>query len=641
MKSSLFSLLFTFCIGLFTNAQTIIDSEIDFVAINPSGLTVTWTNAINANSYIRYGKTPDLELGVINGGTASNPSISITGTNPSEVFYVQAVAEENGTIDESDTLVCISQSLSSGDMLVYFNQWVDHDYAHPNNEAVYLPQTIDDTLVAYINRAQESIDVAIYNTTSSSSVADYIGALNQAYANGVQVRVIYNGDTGNTGIAELNPAIPKLESPDADFQAGIGIMHNKFFVFDANAADPNLPLVWTGSTNLTTQQINTDANHAVIIQDRSLAIAYEMEFEEMWGSTGINPDFANSRLGAAKTDNTPHVFNINGSRVECYFSPSDQTNSRILKAINEANDDLLVNTMLITKSDLANEIITKHNEGSNVAVLVNTESQSSTFNTMRNSLSGRLGEYTGVTGILHHKTMLANAISNLNPYVLTGSHNWSASAEERNDENTLVIYNESIVNQFFQEYMARYKPILSQLEAVNDTVLISSGNIELISVSENDDAYFTIEPNIYVLSPPQNGVANGSNLGIVAYIADEGYLGPDSLQYITCNETIESYCDTAWVQINVDYELGVDESSINQAIRVYPIPATEQLSVEVTNGTLHKFKLTDLSGKQIQSKKFNSPQEVTSISVSELKSGVYLIYLETTNEIVTQKIIIQ
>ena len=40
----------------------------------------------------------------------------------------------------------------------------------------------------------------------------------------------------------------------------------------------------------------------------------------MWGGV----------FGSNKEDNTPHLFNVNGSEIELYFSPSDQTTSRIL-----------------------------------------------------------------------------------------------------------------------------------------------------------------------------------------------------------------------------------------------------------------------------------------------------------------------
>lgn len=43
------------------------------------------------------------------------------------------------------------------------------------------------------------------------------------------------------------------------------------------------------------------------------------------------------------------------------------------------------------------------------------------------------------------------------PIVITGSHNWSSSAENVSDENTLIIHNARVANLYLQEFMARYK----------------------------------------------------------------------------------------------------------------------------------------------------------------------------------------
>ena len=57
-------------------------------------------------------------------------------------------------------------------------------------------------------------------------------------------------------------------------------MHNKFVVFDANSSDPDKPIVWTGATNFTDGQINTDPNNVIIVQDQSLAKTFQLEFKE-------------------------------------------------------------------------------------------------------------------------------------------------------------------------------------------------------------------------------------------------------------------------------------------------------------------------------------------------------------------------
>jgi phosphatidylserine/phosphatidylglycerophosphate/cardiolipin synthase-like enzyme len=450
--------LFSFTIS----AQTVIVSPIEISDISTTEFTLSWTNDGIAHSYIRYGKTRELELGLLYIGEVDNPSITIDNAQPSELYYVKALAYRENDSDESDTLVFITASLSSGKMNVYFTREVNTSYANSSsNHAIYLPSLVDDTLVEYIKRAQETIDVAIYNMASTSALASISEALNDAAERGVKVRVIHNESTSNTGIGNLSELIPTLESPVPQFPDGHGLMHNKFIVFDAHATNPNLPIIWTGSTNLTTNQINLDPNNVIIIQDQSLAKAFTLEFNEMWGSDGELPNHSESKFGPFKKDNTPHVFLVNGKRVELYFSPSDGVNNRIVKAINDASGDLFVNTMLITRNDLADALISKFNQGVTVQVLVNEVSTSSTYGQLETALGTGIMNYEQVTGMLHHKLMFTQSPSNSSPYVLTGSHNWSTAADVRNDENTLIVYDADIVNQYYQEFMARYNSVVS------------------------------------------------------------------------------------------------------------------------------------------------------------------------------------
>lgn len=451
----------------FSYAQ-IIASPLDVSHITQSGLRVFWTNSQVANSSIKYGFTPNLEQGTISGGNTLNPIIQISGVPASQIIYVQAQAQVGTATHLSDTLICMTASNSSGDIKVYFNRSVNTSYANsPENHAITLTNTIDDTLIAYINRAQHSIDIMIYNMDAQgSSLSDMAGALNQAFLNGRKIRVIRGQDANNNGVNQLNPGIPVLVSPVPQFPNGFGLMHNKVFIFDAFSTNPNRPIVWTGSTNLTPAQVNTDPNNVIIVQDQSLAITFTMEFEEMWGSNSMTPNPANARFGPEKRRNTPHVFNIGGRRVECYFSPSDGTNARILKAIGDATHDFAVNSMLITRTDLANAIIQKHNEGVDARVLLHHPDEggaSSQYNNIAAVLDWRIMNFSALpqNGKLHHKLMFANAFGGNNPYVLTGSHNWSTAAEVRNDENTLVVYDADIVNQYLQEFMGRLGAVAS------------------------------------------------------------------------------------------------------------------------------------------------------------------------------------
>ncbi len=80
-------------------------------------------------------------------------------------------------------------------------------------------------------------------------------------------------------------------------------MHNKFILGDADY--PENAFVLTGSTNLTTGNLVQDLNNVIVFEDQSLARAYTIEFNEMWGADGMTPDAGNAKFGPDKSWNTP------------------------------------------------------------------------------------------------------------------------------------------------------------------------------------------------------------------------------------------------------------------------------------------------------------------------------------------------
>jgi phosphatidylserine/phosphatidylglycerophosphate/cardiolipin synthase-like enzyme len=383
---------------------------------------------------------------------------TLTSLVPGEIYFVRA-ASVNALQDTSFSPVrrFATQSLSTGDIKVYFITPPDTSVALPGNVAKHTGVTIIDTLIAYINQAQETLDIAIYNW-NNNGLPNLASAINQAYNRGVIVRFITDGSTATLGMSGLLPAIPRIQSPTS---SAYGIMHNKFVIIDAESSNPNQPIVWTGSTNWTSGQVSTDPNNVIIVQDQSLAKAYQLEFEEMWGSSAPQPNIGNSKFGPFKSDNTPHFFNLGGKYAELYFSPSDAVEEQIIRHMETADYDLEVGTMLITRETFAQTIAATHNRGVFTGVVINDTSNAASrppYAIMAAAIpADRLHVYS-TGGTWHHKYAMADQSAPWSdPLIITGSHNWSNAANTRNDENTLVVYDDQVVNLYYQDWIKAYR----------------------------------------------------------------------------------------------------------------------------------------------------------------------------------------
>lgn len=436
-----------------------ITSPVKITEITKSSLQLSWTTDTGGFPFVRYGYTHNESslTNIVTGDVATyeenNINIAnIVGLQPAQVIYAQAFSTNETDTSFSSIAAYSTESNSTGEIMVYFNSAVDETHA-TETIAHDIGNAMEDTLAAYIARATESIDFSLYNFNNSTISA----ALNNAADRGIRIRVITCGSTAHYSIDDLNSAIQVLERPVID---NSGIMHNKFAIFDANRTNPEKPWVWSGSTNLTQDQLYSDANNMIFIQDQSLAKAYEIEFEEMWGSSGDSPNNSLARFGTNKKDNTPHEFSIGGNRVQLYFSPSDNTNQKLIDAINSSHNDLCVETMLITRSDLGNAIVGAYVRDVKVYVITNNDKDNSeAVNKLLNETlpSSSFVFDNHASGMLHNKVAIIDAgDAGSDPQVVTGSHNWSNSANDKNDENTLIIHNADIANQYFQQFAKRF-----------------------------------------------------------------------------------------------------------------------------------------------------------------------------------------
>lgn len=431
------------------------------INITTTGFTVTFNTQNTGNTSLSYATSPTGPFTTVAGATAltNSHSQALTGLLPGTIYYVQAVSVNATGRSESRVVPMITASLSSGKIRNYFNNTVDATLAMPGNAAVAVTGgIIADTLARYIGRATQTLDIAIYNWNNTV----ILNAVNAAKNRGVRVRVIYEDDNANVSVGQLVAGIAKAPRPAQPGSSGSSIMHNKFVIIDAENANPNVPWVWTGSMNWTSAQLASDPNNVIAIQDQGLARVYTVEFEEMWGSRTATP--GTTLFGSRKTDNTPHHLMIGGRHVESYFSPTDNVNSRLLGVIASADNDLHVESMLITRADLARAIasqITTRNIAACSDGLVNDTSGTAgfAFLLMKPGFApGRLIiKRSGAGfGIMHHKTLIVDAgAGQSDPTVFVGSHNWTNSADTENDENTLVVHDAQVTNRYYQEYAAR------------------------------------------------------------------------------------------------------------------------------------------------------------------------------------------
>ncbi len=283
----------------------------------------------------------------------------------------------------------------------------------------------DAPLAASIAAAQNSVDIAAYNL-DLWSIRD---ALLEAYYAGAIVRVVVE----RANFEE--PEIQDLSSAGIEIvpDTSEALMHHKFVVVDGWD-------VWTGSMNFTLNGAYRNDNNLLHLQSSALAKDYQREFEEM---------FEEGRFGRLSRSDTPFPeVQLQSAEVQIYFSPDDGALTGILRALDHAEEQILVMAYTLTADEISDALIDASLFGLDVRVLVEADQIRSTGNDFE-----RLRE-SGVDVRLdrnpynmHHKVIVIDG-----RVVIAGSYNFTRSAEERNDENLIIIMDEDLASSYLLEF---------------------------------------------------------------------------------------------------------------------------------------------------------------------------------------------
>jgi len=608
------------------------------VQINPENTSITlmWETNVEASTELFWGTTPGLEGGHISlTGNSIMHQIQLSESiSPSSIYYLQAFSVSGSDTTPDFIRPYATVSNSSGEVNLYFNHEVDHSVA--TEEMAVWTTSIADTVIYYIDMAQQTLDITMYEQESE----DIVDAINAAYDRGVQVRYITDDIGTNPALEYLNQNIPVLYG-NTD-----GIMHDKFIIIDAE--EEMGAWVITGSLNHTVNNLGWDYNNMICIQDKSLALGFSLEFEEMWGSEGPMYNEAEAKFGAEKTDNTPHIFLINNIPVESYFSPSDNTTTKITTAIDQAENAVEFGIMVFTENSLGNAIVDAQQNGLDIRGIIDyVEYTGSEYQyLLDNGVNVR--DYVNPDGsqwpdgpVFHHKYALLDfQEGNLNPIVITGSHNWSATAESINDENTLIIYDANLANQFHQEFHQRFNDLLTPVAVDDDTI---ANTYEWLTVNYLNNDFIPEDVDIIteLVQLPYHGEAEVSS-NEMTYRSVDGFVGKDSLSYRVYNADNETLSDTAWVRIDVGTTGIIEEKSELFYIKQQFIKdGTLHLNIHSSKTDLVHVRLIDISGRLLLDESIHivTGNNAVRLKAQFISRGVFLLDISGNSGRITSKIV--
>ena len=296
--------------------------------------------------------------------------------------------------------------------------------------------SIEEKLLGFINAAQVSIHIASFEF-NLPRVAD---ALIAAKARGVDVRWVTDNENGLDIDANPNRGqFARLMAGGVEVKDDAGrsaLMHNKFWIFDRQT-------LWTGSTNITVNGIYKQNNNVILIRSPEIAAIYEREWEELW--TG--------QLGrrAPSTMNSQWAI-LDGTPIQVIFSPEDGAVSYLVAMLNDAQVSIRFLAFSFTDYPMAQAMVTRAQNGVDVQGVFETFGSNSPRSELKTLwCAGLPVRQDGNDSFLHDKVIIID-----NSIVVTGSLNFSSSADEDNEENVIIIDNPGIAALYLEEYQKNW-----------------------------------------------------------------------------------------------------------------------------------------------------------------------------------------
>lgn len=335
------------------------------------------------------------------------------------------------------------------------------------------PPEIARELAGFLAAAQRSLDLAQYDFHLGEETARIVcGALREAQARGVAVRILYNVDHGNP------IPVPPPPEPDAQLIASLGmpakaiagvpdLMHHKYVVRDDAA-------VWTGSLNWTDDSWSRQENVVVTVDSEAIAHAFTLDFEGLWANGDVE------QSGFVE----PRPEDVGGAKVRAWFTPgfADALTHRIAKKIGHAQH-VRICSPVITSAPVLGTLAQRIADGrGDIAGCVDATQVEDVFRQWRanGTVSWKIplleevlgGEFSGkrsepweptgsVHDFMHAKVVVADDV------VFAGSFNLSHSGE-KNAENVVELKDAALAQRlsaFVDEVRGRYPAFGSQADS--------------------------------------------------------------------------------------------------------------------------------------------------------------------------------
>ncbi|WP_245810077.1 phospholipase D family protein [Hydrogenobacter hydrogenophilus] len=160
-------------------------------------------------------------------------------------------------------------------------------------------------------------------------------------------------------------------------------------------------------------------------------------------------------LSSCKKEEKPITF----ESIEVYFSPKGSAQSAIIRELQKAQKSLDIAMFAFTSRELGSAVLDAYKRGVKVRIIMDQGQAREKFSRypifVQAGIPVKLLPVEGkkfIKGLMHNKFAVIDRKT-----VITGSYNWTASAEEINYENLLIIHSQGLAEKYEDYFESMWK----------------------------------------------------------------------------------------------------------------------------------------------------------------------------------------
>ncbi|MFT4600254.1 MAG: cardiolipin hydrolase [Arenicella sp.] len=145
-----------------------------------------------------------------------------------------------------------------------------------------------------------------------------------------------------------------------------------------------------------------------------------------------------------------------GANERVYFSPGEECLGGILSQIKGSSQVIKICLFTISDDRISEALISKHKQGVNIKIITDNDKINDKGSDIRKLVQAGISVKVDVTdNHMHHKFAIFDKKT-----TLTGSYNWTRSAEKYNHENILITDSKKVQSSFDKEFIDLWNELI-------------------------------------------------------------------------------------------------------------------------------------------------------------------------------------